>query len=173
MKQKRTHENQVGPECVQRQASGTNPPMGLNSLISIWSFIKCPYIAVVKCEGYGETMNLRTQTPLRFCSHHTTGCYEDRLLTMMTDMGFSVPWRVGYSFRLAKLLEKLYGTLWWMSTLVSVERSYRSKLTLYLSQMKPHLIIISEVSRGKSQKNGYLIRLFVSPSTSAVCYYIQ
>ena len=36
-------------------------------------------------------------------SHRTTGCFDDRLLTMMTDMGFYVPWRVGYNFRLAKL----------------------------------------------------------------------
>ena len=54
-------------------------------------------------------------------------------------------------FRLAKLLEKPFGTLWWVSILVSVERSYRNKLTLYLSQIKPDLIIISEVSREKSQ----------------------
>ena len=70
----------------------------------------------------------------------------------MTDTGFYVPWRVGHNFRLAKLLEKPSGILWWVSTLVSVERSYRNKLTLYLSQIKPHLIIISEVSREKSQK---------------------
>ena len=56
------------------------------------------------------------------------------------------------TFWLAKLLEKPSGTLWWMSTLVSVERSYRNKLTLYHSQIKPHLIIISEVSLEKSQK---------------------
>ena len=65
---------------------------------------------------------------------------------MMTDTGFSVPWRVGYNFRLAKLLEKHSGTLCSMSTLVSVERSYRNRLALYFSQIKPHLIIISEVS---------------------------
>ena len=65
---------------------------------------------------------------------------------MMTDTGFYVPCRVGYNFRLAKLLEKPSGTLWWVSTLVSVERSYRNKMTLFLSQIKPHLIIISEVS---------------------------
>ena len=70
----------------------------------------------------------------------------------MTDTGFYVPWRVGYNFQLAKLLEKPSGTLWWVSTLVSVERSYRNKLTLYLSQIKPHLIIISEISWEKSQK---------------------
>ena len=70
----------------------------------------------------------------------------------MTDTGFYVPWRVGYNFRLAKLLEKSSCTLWWMSTLVSVAKSYRSKLELYHSQIKPHLIIISEVSREKSQK---------------------
>ena len=40
-----------------------------------------------------------------------------------------------------------------MSILAVVERSYRNKLTLsYLSQIKPHLIIISELSRKKSQK---------------------
>ena len=71
---------------------------------------------------------------------------------MMTDTGFYVPGRVGYNFRLAKLLEKSSGTLWWMSTLVSVARSYKGKLKLYLSQIKPHLINISEVSREKSQK---------------------
>ena len=71
---------------------------------------------------------------------------------MMTDTGFYVPKRVGYNFRLAKLLEKPSGTLWWVSKLVSVMRSYRNKLTLYLSQIKPHLIIISEVSLEKSQK---------------------
>ena len=71
---------------------------------------------------------------------------------MMTDTGFYVPWNVGYNFRLAKLLEKPSGTLWLVSTLVSVRRSYRNKLTLYISQIKPHLIIISEVSREKSQK---------------------
>ena len=82
----------------------------------------------------------------------TTGCFDDRLLTMMTDKGFYVPWRVGYNFRLAKLLEKPSGTLRWMSTSVSNARSYRNKLTLYLSQIKPHLITISEVSQEKSQK---------------------
>ena len=71
---------------------------------------------------------------------------------MMIDTGFYVPLRVGYNFRLAKLLEKPSGTLWWRSTLFSVERSYRNKLTLYLSQIKPHLTIITEVSREKSQK---------------------
>ena len=87
------------------------------------------------------------------CSHRTTGCFDDRLLTMMSDTSFYVQWRVGYNFRFAKFLEKPSGTLWWMSTLVSVERSYRNKLTLlYHSQIKPHLIIISEVSREKSQK---------------------
>ena len=87
----------------------------------------------------------------QYVSHRTTGCFDDRLLTMMTDTGFYVSWRVGYNFRLAKLLEKSSGTLWSMSTLVSVARSYRSKLMLYLSQIKPHLIIISEVSWEKSQ----------------------
>ena len=71
---------------------------------------------------------------------------------MMTDTGFYVLWRVGYNFWSAKLLKKPSGTLWWMSTLVSVERPYRNKLTLYLSQIKPHLIINSEVSQEKSQK---------------------
>ena len=51
-------------------------------------------------------------------THRTTGCFDDRLLTMMTDTGFYVPSRVGYNLRLAKLLEKSSGTLWWMSTLV-------------------------------------------------------
>ena len=69
---------------------------------------------------------------------------------MMTDTGFYVPLRVGCNFRLAKFIEKPSGTLWWMSTLVSVERSYRNKLTIYHSQIKSHLIIISEVSREKS-----------------------
>ena len=36
-------------------------------------------------------------------THRTTGCFDDRLLTMMTDTGFYVPCRVGYNFRLAKL----------------------------------------------------------------------
>ena len=71
---------------------------------------------------------------------------------MMTGTRFYVPGGVGYNFRLAKLLEKPSCTLWWVSTLVRVERSYRNKLMLYLSQIKPHLIIISEVSREKSQK---------------------
>ena len=39
-----------------------------------------------------------------------------------------------------------------MSTLVSVERSYRNKLTLYHSQIKPHMTIISDVSLEMSQK---------------------
>ena len=90
--------------------------------------------------------NLTSATP------RTTSCFDDRLLTMMTDTGFYVPWRVGYNFRSAKLLEKPSGTLWWMSTLVSIARSYRNELTLYLSQIKPHLIIISEIFREKSQK---------------------
>ena len=38
-------------------------------------------------------------------THRTTGCLDDRLLTMMTDMGFYVPGRVGYNFGFAKLLE--------------------------------------------------------------------
>ena len=88
----------------------------------------------------------------------------------MTDTGFYVPWRVGYNFRLAKLLEKPSGTLWWMSTLVSVERSYRNKLTLYLSQIKPHLIIISEVSREKSQKR--LSVQVVRLSVKVCCLYL-
>ena len=82
-------------------------------------------------------------------THRTTGCFDDRLLTMMTDTGFYVPGRVDYNYRLAKLLEKPSGTLRWMSILVSAEISYRNKLTLYLSQIKPHLTIISEVSRKK------------------------
>ena len=99
-------------------------------------------------------------------AHRTTGCLDYRLLTMMTDTGFYVPWRVGYNFWFAKLLEKPSGTLWWVSTLVSVERSFRNKLTLYLSQTKPHLIIISEVSREKSQKrlSVQIVRLFVKVS---------
>ena len=44
-------------------------------------------------------------------SHRTAGCFDDRLLTMMTDTGLYVPCRVGYNFRLAKLLEKPSGTL--------------------------------------------------------------
>ena len=71
---------------------------------------------------------------------------------MMTDMGFYVPGRVGDNYWLAKNLEKPSGILWWMSTLVSVEKSYRNKLTIYHLQIKPHLIIISEVSQEKSQK---------------------
>ena len=55
----------------------------------------------------------------------------------MTDKGFHVPWRVGYNNRLANLLEKPSGTMWWMSTLVG--RHYRNKLTLYLSQKKATL----------------------------------
>ena len=98
----------------------------------------------------------RNYPPIRIdltsATHRTTGCFDDRLLTMMTDKGFYVPWRVDYNFRLAKLLEKPSGTLWWMSTLVSNARFYKNKLTLYLSLIKPHLIIISEVSREKSQK---------------------
>ena len=85
-------------------------------------------------------------------THVSHSFLDDRLLTRMTDTGFYVPWRVGYNFRLVKLLEKPSGTLCWVSTLVSVEKSYRKKLTLYLSQIKPHFIIISEVSREKSQK---------------------
>ena len=50
--------------------------------------------------------------------HRSTGCFDDRLLTMMTDTRFYVPWRVGYNFRLENLLEKPSGTLWWMSTLI-------------------------------------------------------
>ena len=104
---------------------------------------------------------------IKLTSHRTTGCFDNMLLTMMTDTGFYVPWRVGYNFPLAKLLEKPSGTLWWMSTLVSVERPYRNKLTLYLSQTKPHLTIISEVSWEKSQKwlTVQVVRLSVK-----VCY---
>ena len=43
-------------------------------------------------------INLTSATP---CS---TGCFDDRLLTMMTDTGFYVPWRVGYNFRSASCL---------------------------------------------------------------------
>ena len=103
-------------------------------------------------------------------THRTTGCFDDRLRTMMTDTGFYVPRRVGFNFRLAKLLEKPSGTLWWMSTLVSVERSYGNKLTLYLSQIKPHLIIISEVSREKSQKR--LSVQVVSLSVKVCCLHL-
>ena len=60
--------------------------------------------------------------------------------------------KVGFNFPFARLLEKPSCTLWWVSTLVSVKRSYRNNMTLYLSQIKPHLIIISEVSQEKSQK---------------------
>ena len=55
-------------------------------------------------------------------------------------------------FWFAKFEERSYGTLLWMSTLAGVEKSYRNKLILYLSQIKPHLIIISELSCEKSQK---------------------
>ena len=89
----------------------------------------------------------------------------------VTDTGFYIPWRIGYNFGLAKLLEKPSGTLWWTSTLVSVKRPYRNKLTLHLSQTKPQLTIISEVSR-EVTKNGYLFRLCVSPSKSAIWTYI-
>ena len=41
---------------------------------------------------------------------------------------------------------------WWEHLLVSNERSYSNKMTLYLSKIKPHLITISEVSWEKSQK---------------------
>ena len=60
--------------------------------------------------------------------------------------------KVGYNFRLAKFIEKPSGTLRYMRTLDSVERSNRNKLTIYHSQIKPHLIIISEVFREESQK---------------------
>ena len=71
-----------------------------------------------------ELATLRTDSSQRYHgTHRTTGCFDDRLLTKMIDMGFYVPWRVGYNFRLANFLEKPSGTLWWMSTLVSVERS--------------------------------------------------
>ena len=89
---------------------------------------------------------------LPYPTHRTTGCFDDRLLTRMTDTGFLVAWRVGYNFRLVKFEEKPSGTLWWISTLAGVERSYRNKLMLFLSQIKPHLIIISELSWKKSQK---------------------
>ena len=71
-----------------------------------------------------ELATLRTDSSQRYHgTHRTTGCFDDRLLTKMTDMGFYVPWRVGYNFRLANFLKKPSGNLWWMSTLVSVERS--------------------------------------------------
>ena len=35
-------------------------------------------------------------------SHRTTGCFDDRLLTMMTDTGFFVALRVGYNFRFGR-----------------------------------------------------------------------
>ena len=41
---------------------------------------------------------------LTSATHRTTDCFDYRLLTMMTDTGFYIPWRVGYNFRLAKLL---------------------------------------------------------------------
>ena len=85
-------------------------------------------------------------------AHRTTGCFDDRLLTRMTDTGFLVAWRVGYNFRLVKFEENPSGTIWWISTLAGVERSYRNKLTLFLSQIKPHLIIISELSWKKVAK---------------------
>ena len=44
------------------------------------------------------------------------------------------------------------GTLWWMGTLAGVVRSYRYKLTLYLYQIKPHLITISELYGETPQK---------------------
>ena len=46
--------------------------------------------------------------------HCITGWFGDRLLKMVIDTGFYVPWRVGYNFRLSKLLEKPSGTLWSM-----------------------------------------------------------
>ena len=54
--------------------------------------------------------------------------------------------------RLAKFKAKSSGTLRWMSTLACVESSYRNKLKLYLSQIKSHLITISELSREKKKK---------------------
>ena len=107
-------------------------------------------------------------------SHRTTGCFDDRLLTMITDTGFYVPWRVGYNFRLAKVLEKplvLCGG--WVSTLVSVERSYRNKLRLYLSQIKPRLIIISEVSQEKSQKSEALIATRYFWMKLTICKHVE
>ena len=83
---------------------------------------------------------------LLYYTHRTIGCFDDRLLTRMTDTRFLGAYRVGYNLRLVKFEEKPSGTLWWISTLAGVERSYRNKLTLYLSQIKPHLIIISELS---------------------------
>ena len=90
----------------------------------------------------------------------------------MTDTGFYVPWRVGYNFRLAKYFEKPSSTLWWMSILVSVERSYRNKLTLYLTNKAS----LDHYFRGflrKVTKNGYLFRLCASLSKYAICTYIQ
>ena len=81
-----------------------------------------------------EFIKLNHHKTLALISHRKTDCLDDRLLTMMTDTGYFVPWRVGYNFRLVKLLENPSGTLWWVSTLVSVERSYRNKLTLFISQ---------------------------------------
>ena len=54
-----------------------------------------------------------------------------------------------------------------LSTLVSVEISYRDKPTLYLSQIKPHMTIISEVSREKSQKR---LSVQVVRLSAKVCY---
>ena len=48
-----------------------------------------------------------------------------------------------------------------MSPLFSVGRSYRNKLTLYLSQIKPYFDIISEVSRKpKNRLSVQVVRLF-------------
>ena len=51
-----------------------------------------------------------------------------------------------------KVKEGPYCTLQLMSRLAGVGRFYRNKLTLYLSLIKPHLIIISELSQEKTQK---------------------
>ena len=114
-------------------------------------------------------INLTSATP------RTTGCFDDRLLTMMTDTGFYVPWRVGYNFRLAKLLKKPSGTLWWMSTLVS-------KLWEILQKQGDVISLTNKSTldhhfrgflRKVTQKNGYQFKLCVSPSKTAICTYIQ
>ena len=43
---------------------------------------------------------------------------------------------MGNSFRFAKFEKRPSDVLWWRSKLAGVKRSYRSKLTLYLSQIK-------------------------------------
>ena len=75
-------------------------------------------------------VRLELTAPWSRVKHSTT---EPLRSQMMTDTKCYVPWRVGYNFRLAKFLEKHYCTLWWMSTLFSVEGSYRNKLTISLT----------------------------------------